>query len=259
MKVISIMNVKGGVGKTITAINTAEILAGDCSERVLLIDADPQADATDMLLGAEADFGLIDIVNGSTDYQEHIIPTRYRNLELLGASSDLFNIPIDAAAVTTENIAEFMHCLRQSNAYDIVVIDCPPSFTATSVAAICNSDYVVIPVKLDAFGIRGAKFLTSQIEAMHDYNPNCVVLGALVTMWHNADVCIQSYAMLKSVMEAAVFHTKIRRTDKADESTFYGKALSEYSRYSSAGRDYREFVKELIQKIDEEGAGDHAV
>lgn len=249
MEVISVMNVKGGVGKTITAVNMSEILAGDYNKRVLLIDADPQADATDMLINTEGCAGLYELITFGGGCKEYVKPTRYRNLDMICASSDLFYISIDAANVTAKNMSGLMDAIRLDDSYDVVVIDCPPSFTATSVAAICNSDHVVIPVKLDAFGIRGANFLAAQIEAMHDYNPNCQVAGALVTMWHNSPVCLQSLDPLSEVMDGAVFETKIRRTDKADESTFYGQALSEYSRFSSAGRDYRKFVAELVAKI----------
>lgn len=256
MKVISVMNVKGGVGKTITAANVAEILAGDFGYRVLLIDADAQGDATHLLLPNEEEaYGLYGALIGGGCYDEYIFETRYRNLEIMPSSSDLFYLSMDVAEKAVKSMGDLVANMDEAkqhgdpDAYDVVIIDCPPSFSAASVAAICNSDRVIIPVTLDAFGIRGCKFLIDQIEAMMDYNPD-IQVGALVTKWHNVEVCNQSLALLEGT-EIPVYNTKIRRTDKVDESTFFGMALGEYSRFSSAGRDYRAFTKELLAQIGE--------
>ena len=249
MKTISIMNVKGGVGKTITATNLAEIYAGEYGRRVLLIDADAQGDATHLLLPGDYEpigtYGAM-VIGGCID--DYINQTRYRNLDIMPASSDLFYLSMEASTTAVRAMGGLLQTLSDEH-YDIVVIDCPPNFSAASIAAICASDHVVIPVKLDAFGIRGCNFLTKQIEALYDYNPD-ITVGALVTMWHNVEVCRQSLKLLcDSGVE--VYNTKIRRTDKVDESTFYGMALGEYSRFSSAGRDYREFAAELLHLISE--------
>lgn len=256
MKVISVMNVKGGVGKTITAVNVAEILAGDFGFRVLLIDADPQADATKLLLPNEEDpYGLYGALIHGGCYDEYVFGTRYRDLDIIPGSSDLFYLAMDVAEKTVKSFGDLLENLADDQrngdpeAYDVVVIDCPPSFSAVSVAAICNSDRLVIPVTLDAFGISGCRFLVDQIEAMKAYNAD-IEVGALVTKWHNVEVCNQSLALLQGT-EIPVYNTKIRRTDKVDESTFYGMALGEYSRFSSAGRDYRAFSKELMDQIGE--------
>ena len=256
MKTISVMNVKGGVGKTITATNLAEIYAGEYGRRVLLIDADAQGDATHLLLPSEEDpagtYGAL-VMGGS--YEDSIYHTRYRNLDIMPATSDLFYLSMEASTTAVKSMNDLIKvmadeiCDGHNGAYDIVIIDCPPSFSAASIAAICASDHVVIPVKLDAFGIRGCNFLTKQIEAIYDYNPE-IEVGALVTMWHNAEVCRQSLELLY-YSGVEVYDTKIRRTDKVDESTFYGMALGEYSRFSSAGRDYREFAAELLHLISE--------
>lgn len=250
MKTISIMNVKGGVGKTITAANLAEILAEDYGKRVLLVDADAQGDATHLLLPTEDELhGIYGALVLGGCYDEYVHETRYRNLDIMPASSDLFYLSMEVAERSVKSMGDLMMALREDDAYDVVVIDCPPSFSAASVAAICSSNRVVIPVKLDAFGIRGCKFLTDQIEAMLDYNSE-IQIGALVTMWHNVEVCRQSRDLLLQT-EIPVYRTAIRRTDKVDESTFYGMALGEYSRFSSAGRDYRDFAAELLTQIME--------
>lgn len=252
MKVISVMNVKGGVGKTITATNMAQILAGGYGKRVLLIDADAQGDASYYLMGdqeVEHDgiYGAL-VIGGC--YEGYVCQTRYRNLDILPGSSDLFWISMDCTQTITNAMADLVKSIQEDDPYDYVIIDCPPSFSSVSVAAIANSDHLVIPVSLSAFGLRGSRFLTRQIEAIGDYS-DIQITGLLPTMWRNSPVCTQSLALIHD-MGLPVFETVIRRTDKVDESTYYAQCLSEYSRFSSAGKDYHAFVAEFLSKIGEE-------
>ncbi len=131
----------------------------------------------------------------------------------------------------------------------MVLIDCPPSFTAASVAAIAASDDVIIPVKVDAFSVSGMRELLTQISGVRGICPGIRTAGILVTMWHNSPAVVQGEALLRD-SGVPVFRTVIRRSDKVDESTFARQPLNEYSRYSSAGRDYRALVAEYL-----EGAG----
>lgn len=256
MKTISVMNVKGGVGKTITAVNLAQILAGDHHKRVLLIDADAQGDASYLLTPDYADgSGLYGCLVLGGHYEDCISETRYRDLDIVTGGSDLFYVSMEGAERMTGAMGDLLNNLRTDGEYDYVIIDCPPSFSAPSVAAICNSDQVIIPVKLDALGIRGCRFLQDQIEAVHEYNPAMELPRVLVTMWHNVEVCREGITLLHS-SGIRRFNTTIRRTDKVDESTFYGQALNEYSPWSAAGRDYRNFAAELLGL---EGGADRGV
>ena len=254
MKIYSVMNVKGGVGKTVTAVNLAQILAGEHHKRVLLIDADAQGDASYLLTPDYADgSGLYGCLVLGGPYEDCVNQTRYRDLDIITGGSDLFYVSMENAERMTGAMSDLIDNLRTDGEYDYVIIDCPPSFSAPSVAAIANSDRVIIPVKLDALGIRGCRFLTDQIEAMHDYNPGMALPMVLVTMWHNVDVCNEALELLRE-SGLSVYQTMIRRTDKVDEATFYGQAMQEYSPWSAAGRDYRDFVQELLSR--EGGAGD---
>ena len=246
MKTYAIMNVKGGVGKTVTAVNLAQILAGDHHKRVLLIDADAQGDASYLLTPDYADgSGLYGCLVLGGPYEDCVNQTRYRDLDIITGGSDLFYVSMESAERMTGAMSDLLDNLRTDGEYDYVIIDCPPSFSAPSVAAIANSDRVIIPVKLDALGIRGCRFLTDQIEAMHDYNPGMALPMVLVTMWHNVEVCRDATDLLLE-NGFSVYQTMIRRTDKVDEATFYGQAMQEYSPWSAAGRDYRDFVQELL-------------
>lgn len=253
MRTIAIMNVKGGVGKTITTVNVATILAELYGKRVLVIDADGQGDTSAFLGANTADgAGLPALFQGmAAVYDEVIDGTEYAGLDLISANSDLYTIDLDALRMGKDAgrcvISDLRDAVVEDDAYDVILIDCPPSFTACSVAALAAADGVIIPVKLDAFSVRGMSFLINQIRNLHRVNGRCKVDGVLVTQWHNVDVIHQAEAMLRE-KGVPVFGTHIRRTDKVDESTWYCEPLQVYSRYSSAGVDYRTFVAEWIEK-----------
>lgn len=256
MKTISIMNVKGGVGKTVTAVNLAQILAGDHHKRVLLIDADAQGDASYLLTPDYEDgSGLYGCLVLGGPYEDCVSPTRYRDLDIITGGSDLFYVSMESAERMTGAMGDLLEGLRIDGEYDYVIIDCPPSFSAPSVAAICSSDQVIIPVKLDALGIRGCRFLQDQIEAVHEYNPALELPRVLVTMWHNVEVCRDAVELLRE-NGFNLYDTRIRRTDKVDEATFFGQAMSEYSPRSAAGMDYRQLAEEILYR---EGGEDRGV
>lgn len=250
MKMIAVMNVKGGVGKTVTVVNMAEILASLHGKRVLVIDADPQGDATAFYLDElEPGCGLNAILAGTVCvYDEAIRDAGNSKIDIMPSSTDLFDVDSYASREHCCNVmADLRDALDEDDAYDYVLIDCPPSFTAASIAALSAVGSVIIPVKLDAFSVRGMEFLLAQIRELGRINKRCRVDGCLITQWHNAEVIHQAEAMLRA-RGVPVFETHIRRTDKVDESTWYAQPLEIYSRLSGAGIDYRKFVLEWIGK-----------
>ena len=252
MRVIAIMNVKGGVGKTVTTVNLATILAELYHKRVLVVDADGQGD-TSAFFGVDTshDAGLPSLMQGFCNcYTEVVEQTNFAGVELISANSDLYNIDLEALKrggnIGISTITDLRDAVIEDDAYDVILIDCPPSFTACGVAALAAADGVIVPVKLDAFSVRGMQFLLDQIHQLHQVNGRCRVDGVLVTQWHNVDVIHQAETMLRD-KGLPVFGSHIRRTDKVDESTWYCEPLQVYSRYSSAGVDYRNFVAEWIR------------
>ena len=248
MKTVSIINLKGGTGKTVTAVNMAEILA-DRGSRVLLIDADPQHNSSDFF-GTDPDSCGITtrgLLEGLADYWPDCVNrTGREGIDIIPSEIDLIECDIASVRSGVDScgtMAGFCAALEEDDAYDYVIIDCPPSFPAGSVAAVLASDEVIIPVKVDAFAFTGIRELVAQIAALRKIQPKVRIAGALITMWHNAEVVRQGEALLRA-SGIPVFHTVIRRTDKVDESTFAREPLHRYSKTSSAGRDYLAFVAE---------------
>ena len=260
MQVITIMNIKGGVGKTTTAVNMAAALAADHDKQVLVIDADPQANATQFfgLKGKDCNT-LSGILDGlSDDVDDFIYATKYEGVYCVPA--DIGLIDSDIASVRNGRgdslrfLKDFCLCVAENAAFDaemgghgidIILIDCPPSFTAASVAAIYASDEVIIPVKVDAYSLSGMQELLAQIGSVQAIQPAIRVGGVLITMWHNAPAIVQGEQLLRS-SNLPVYRTHIRRSDKVDEASFAAQSLGEYSPRSSAGVDYRIFVNEWL-------------
>ena len=262
MHTTAILNLKGGVGKTTTAVNMAAVLAAR-GDKVLVIDTDAQANAT-QFYGFKGDLNsLTGVLQGQADnYEEFIYDTGETNTKLLPADIDL--IEYDIASVRSGGnytfLAELLDVIREDDELtppperiaEWVIIDCPPSFTAASVAAIYAADDIIIPVKVDAFSLGGLSQLLSQIENVKKVKPEIRVAGVLITMWHNSPAVVQGEEYLRN-SGVPVFRTVIRRSDKVDESTFYGQALQSYSPQSGAGRDYRAFVNEYLEGVYNNG------
>jgi len=249
MRTTAILNLKGGVGKTVTAINAAYILAAEHKQRVLLIDGDSQCNTTEFFR-ADPKLGNLAEVLTKTDgaYGVSCIqPSRYERLDLLAASDALMDLDltkIETQQVHASALAELIsHLAAADRAYDYILIDCPPAFNAASAAALLAADEVILPIKLDAFSLRGMANLVRQVINMRRINPRLRVAGCLPTMYYR-DRAIETAMQTLRSSELPVYQTKIRRTNKVDGMTFRQEPLSLFSPRSSAGVDYRRFVRE---------------
>lgn len=253
MRTFAIVNRKGGVGKTTTAVNLAYVLATSCRKRVLLIDADGQGNATSILLPSREYGGLGALLRGyAMCYAEVTEHTDVPGLDVLPASEDLWAVDLEAVVADGHRsfraIRDLRDAVEEDDAYDILVIDCPPNLSTACVSAILASDSVIIPVLSDVCSTVGVADLVEQIDALRDMNPNLRVSGVLFNQWHRAPVVADAMTTLREECPVPIFDTVIRRTDKVPESSWAGQAVQAWSPWCSAARDYRAWVAELLAK-----------
>lgn len=254
MRIVCVLNQKGGVGKTTTVVNMAAILAKDHKQRVLVIDADSQGNATEFLGGNPAVGDLADglQMESGRELAGLIQPSNLEGVDLLCGSDRLMDLDLSALSGDKVNklaLRSLGLWCRERDLYDVVIVDCPPCFSAASTTALVAADEVIIPVKLDAFSLRGLTNLTRQVENMRRVNPRLKVDGCLVTMWYPSPVTLEALKTLTD-SKLPVFSALIRRSDKVDGMTYAQEPLVTYSPRSGAGVDYRRFVNLWIGGID---------
>lgn len=251
MRTIAIMNNKGGVGKTITAINLADILAREHGQRVVLADCDGQRNLTDFFLtdGFDEDVACstASILTGSGEpvWSDNTIPL-YPGLDLIPASSDLYDLDLEShrdAAHEPLRMREFVQVAAEDGETDFFIFDCPPGFTLASVGALMAVDEVIVPLTVDGFSLRGLETMRKQMQRLRRLGPKR--LTVLITQWNRSNVVRQGEHLLRA-SGFPVFDTVIRRTVSVSESTISRLPLAQCSPRCSAAQDYRALARELL-------------
>jgi len=250
-KVISIANQKGGVGKTTTAINLAASLAV-LEHKVLLIDADPQANATS---GAGFDVRTIktsiyECLVDDADPKSIILNTEVpgfdllpSNIDLVGAEIEILNLP-DREKIMQKMVDQV------KDAYDFVLIDCSPSLGLLTVNALTAADSVMIPVQCEYFALEGLGKLLNTIKIIQSrLNPQLEIEGFLLTMYDSRlRLSNQVYEEVTKHFQSMVFNTIIRRNIKLGEAPSYGKPVVMYDADSKGSLNHLNLARELLQK-----------
>ena len=255
MRTTVIENLKGGVGKTATVINMAATLAAVHEKRVLVIDADSQCNTTEFLGGNPLVGNLANVLRTETPEcgkfaVSQIQPTNLPGVDLLAGDDSLMDLDLTKVEMQTVRATVLRDMIRRlefgfADSYDFCLVDCPPAFNAASAAALIAADDVIIPIKLDAFSLRGMTCLLRQISNMKKINPTLRLAGCLPTMYYKSSTILDAEATLRA--SGIPVFSPIRRTDKVDEMTFAQDPLLDFSPRSSAARDYRRFVREYIE------------
>lgn len=251
MKTISIINLKGGVAKTLTADNMAHVLAVFHNKRVLLVDNDKQGN-TSKAFGVHSydEKSLSDILTARRiDPHEVIKKTRFQNIDVLPANMTLIRANLEVMMDSTRPQQTRLRAAlgAVTGEYDYCIIDNAPDINISTINALVASDDVIIPIKIDKYAFDGLAELKEQIEdTRDDLNPRLRLAGCLITCFQRTDADRQGEEWLKAQPEYPVFDTHIRYSEKVTESTFAKSPIAEYSRRSAAAMDYIAFVREYL-------------
>lgn len=252
MKTISIINLKGGVAKTISSVNIGHILAAVHGFKVLLIDNDKQGNASKILNRHDYRHkGTADIMTErKADLKEIILPTDYEGLDIVTANMNLLKANLEVLLDQQRpQQTRFKKALEQvQREYDYCIIDNAPDINISTINALVAADDVLVPVTIDDFALDGLAELKEQIDnTKEDLNPKLRFCGCFITQYDRTnDADVQGKEFLNT-LEYPVFETHIRKTPKMKPSTFARKPIILYSSRCGASFDYKALVEEYLK------------
>ncbi len=253
MRIVAIANQKGGVGKTTTSMNLSAGLAAR-GQRVLLVDLDPQANATSGLGLEQEDGGsLYPCLVGDTDVRSVIRSTRQPNLSIIRSNQELAGCEIELAQAGNHlsRLRVALEPLRNGQAFDVVIIDCPPSLGVLMTAALAGADELLVPIQCEYFGLEGLAKIVNIVQQIRDSgaNPTLALEGIVLTMYDSrANLANQVVNDVRTYFTEVVYNTLIPRTVRLGEAPSYGKTIMEYDPNGRGSQAYQALAVEWLQR-----------
>ena len=248
-KVISVANQKGGVGKTTTTVNLSTILAKR-GKKVLLIDTDPQGNATSGLgITKEVELSVYDILVGETEFDETVQETAVKNLKICPSNISLAGAEVQLVSMMSREQRLKTKLDKVKDKFDYILIDCPPSLGLVTLNAFTASDSVLIPVQCEYFALEGLGQLLNTVNLVKKHlNKDLEIEGALLTMYDaRTNLSNQVVKEVKKYFEDKVYKTVIPRNVRLSEAPSYGMPITIYDPRSKGAKAYEKFAKELLK------------
>ncbi|MBE6160927.1 MAG: ParA family protein [Firmicutes bacterium] len=260
-KVISLVNQKGGVGKTTSSINLASAL-GKKNKKTLLVDFDPQGNASTGLGLTTSDFAndIYDVLTGACEIKDAIIKTKFKNLSIIPSTINLVGVDVEFTkkmleAPTFKQNNQLKEKLEEvKDDYDYIIIDCQPSLGIITMNALVASNSIIIPVQCEYFALEGiTQLLNSVILVQTNLNPDLRIEGVLLTMLDSRTIMgLSVIEEVRKYFKSKVFDTIIPRLVAYVEATSYGKPIDEYDPpkdpKKKAALAYANLAKEVIDR-----------
>ena len=255
-KIISVINQKGGVGKTTTVINLAAGLTTK-GKKILVIDLDPQGNATTGLglsNNDNSDQTIYSVLNGTRKVSEVITKTNIENLDLITSNVDLSGLEVETAGDTRrafilkEQITAYLNDSR--GLYDYVIIDCPPSLSLLTIMALVASNSLVVPLQTEFFALEGLSQLMKTIERIKtNLNPELLIKGILLTMYDKRNkLSSQVEAEAREYFKDKVYQTVVPRNVRLSEAPSHGVPVLIYDKTCPGSKSYFNFTEEFLDK-----------
>jgi chromosome partitioning protein len=253
-RVIAVANQKGGVGKTTTAVNLAACIA-ELGKRVLLVDLDPQANATSGV-GLEKTEGgsAYQVLLGEGTLLDKVRPTAYPGLQIVPSELDLCGVEVELAR--SENhlrrVSDLLAPVVDSGRFDLILIDCAPSLGILTLNAFAAAQALLVPLQCEYYALEGISMITRIMDQLRtgNINPNLELLGVVMTMFDSrTNLSNQVVNEVRNHFGEKVFDTVIPRTTRLAEAPSFGKPIIHYDKYSAGAAAYQVLAQEVVKRL----------
>jgi chromosome partitioning protein len=249
-RIISVASQKGGVGKTTTAINLGACLAQE-SRRVLIVDIDPQANATSGLglNGNDQKNTIYEVLIGHSELAEAVLPTALANLDVAVSGQRLSGAEVELVGMMARETRLKQAVSKVRDQYDYILVDSPPSLGLLTVNALTASDSVLIPLQCEYLALEGLTQLIGAIRLVQDHlNPGLRIEGVLLTMYDSRLNLSQQVAdEARKFFSERVYRTAIPRNVRLSEAPSFGKPIVLYDPHSTGAESYRDLAREVLE------------